>query len=321
MSNIKVSVVMGVRGGGSLLGETLDSVLRQVGVSWELVLVVDGSLDKAAELDLERRLREGKDNRIHVLRRPPEGLTRALIAGCEVAKGEYIARIDVGDRMADGRLSRQAEAFDRYPSCVLTACATQVCGPDWEPLWVTQVRPEGRGAVSMLSSREEACLGWDVPHHGATMFRRQAYRLAGGYRPDFYYGQDWDLWYRLAEHGDYCPIPDTLYTARLFPSGISMRKWRQQQKIAACSKGAFLARRQGADEGHFLEKARAIRPVGNEKVGLLQRLSSGGDGSYFIGEALRRHGYPQARRYLCESIGTSPLQVRGYVRLLQSFLK
>lgn len=320
MKRMRISVVMGVRGGEGILGDTLDSVLGQRGVELELVLVVDGALDPQAEVELAARAQSG-DDRLRVLHRPTEGLTKALIAGCAAAKGAYIARIDAGDRMAPDRLARQAAVLDQHPDCVLVACATEVCGPRWESLWINRGHPSHGMPTPMITPDSRQGLAGDIPHHGATLFRRSAYLAAGGYRADFYYGQDWDLWYRLAEKGTYCLLPEVLYSARLFPNAISMRKWRQQQRIAECSKGAFVARRQGRDEGPFLERARAIRPLARPgRWEALSRLWSGGDGAYFIGEALRRGGHPNAQRYLVKSIGCAPLQVRAYVRLVQTLL-
>ena len=48
------------------------------------------------------------------------------------------------------------------------------------------------------------------PHHGSVMFRRDAYERSGGYRAQFRYGQDWDLWYRLAALGKFQIVPEVL---------------------------------------------------------------------------------------------------------------
>lgn len=314
----KVSVVIGARGGGGQLAESLDSVLEQSGVTLELLVVVDGKLDAIDTAALEER--RSRDERVRVMRQPAEGLTRALIAGCAAAQGDYIARIDVGDRMHPERLARQSSVLDKYPRCVLVACAVSVHGPAWEPMWILQGAPASKEPVSLLGAEPELGLAGDIPHHGSTMFRRDAYLACGGYRAEFYYGQDWDLWYRLAERGTYCLLPEVIYSARLFPQGISMRKWRQQRRIADCSMAAFVARRRGRDERPFLERARAIRPPADRRGWSLGQLWRGGDGAYFIGEALRRTGHSHARRYLLDSIRHAPFQVRAYVRLAQVVL-
>ena len=317
---MQVSVVMGVRGGAGLLGDTLDSVLVQQGVDFELILVVDGDLIDEAEAELSDRLRLAPIA-LRVLRVAAGGLTRALIAGCDAAQGDFIARIDAGDRMMPGRLAQQAAVLERHPDCVLVACATEIHGPEWEPLWINRGHPPTGAPVIPIGPDSAQGLEVDIPHHGATMFRRATYLACGGYRPDFYYGQDWDLWYRLAERGQFCLLPTVLYQARLFPHALSMRKWHQQRRIAACSLGAFVARRRGLDEKPFLARARAIRPTANNAwIDPFIRLWSGGDGAYFIGEALRRTRHPHAPRYLLASIRSAPLQVRAYVRLMQAWL-
>ncbi len=313
----RVSVVLGVRGGGGLLAESLDSVFSQEGVALEVILVVDGALDERDAVDLDQRT-SVEPERLRVLRRPAEGLTRALIDGCLAARGDYFARIDVGDRMHPGRLTRQAAVLDAHPDCVLVACATEVCGPQWEPIRVIKGLPRSDAPVSLLGDDPEAGLAGDIPHHGSTMFRRAAYFACGGYRGDFYYGQDWDLWYRLAECGTYLSLPEVLYSVRLFPDSISMRKWRQQRLIAECSRGAFAARRRGGDEGPFLTRARAIRPGGRTQPAIVAASWwMGGDGSYHIGEALRRNRDARCERYLRAAIRCAPLNPRPYVRLVQ----
>ena len=62
----------------------------------------DGSTDSTPE-----RLGDlaASDSRVRVLRREASGLTDALIAGCEAARGTLIARQDCGDRSLPGRLA------------------------------------------------------------------------------------------------------------------------------------------------------------------------------------------------------------------------
>jgi hypothetical protein len=161
-------------------------------------------------------------------------------------------------------------------------------------------------------------LAGDIPHHGSVMFRKSAYEQAGGYRPDFYYGQDWDLWYRLAEIGNYQVVQETLYRARFFPGSISMTRKQYQDEIALCSKQAFVARRCSQDETPWLRRAWACRPQPSTDIGPSR--SGHEPGYYFIGEALRRRGDPRARHYLARAVRLAPGRPRAYVRWLQSWL-
>ena len=50
--------------------------------------------------------------------------------------------------------------------------------------------------------------------HPGIFIRMDAYRKSGGYNPKVFRGEDWDLWPRIAEHGDWAVIPEFLWTYR-----------------------------------------------------------------------------------------------------------
>ena len=123
---------MGVRNGGAALPPTLDSVLSQLGVALELIVVDDGSEDDTLNT-LDRYA--ARDPRVRILRRPHAGLTRALIAGCDAARGDLIARQDVGDVSLPGRLDAQVRLLRGAPGAVMVSCATRFLGPRGEVLY------------------------------------------------------------------------------------------------------------------------------------------------------------------------------------------
>jgi len=144
------------------------------------------------------------------------------------------------------------------------------------------------------------------------MFRKSSYEAAGGYRPAFYYGQDWDLWYRLAESGDFFVVPRVLYRARFFPDAISMQYDQRQRALAALSLEAHRLRKRGLPDAMVLQQAAALEPQAGAKKGNPAR------GYYFVGEALRRRGNPRCRAYLVNAIKASPLSLRSWWRLAQT---
>src|SRR5262245_47015027 len=130
-TNPEVSVVMSVHNGASHLVATLDSILSQEGVELEFIAVNDGSTDKSAQIldDYAQR-----DDRMRVVHQDNTGLTVALIRGCGIARGEFIARQDVGDVSLPGRLARQRAILDAEPAVVMVSCATRFVGPADEEL-------------------------------------------------------------------------------------------------------------------------------------------------------------------------------------------
>jgi len=307
---------MGTYNDASTLPATVDSVLCQDFPDFELIVVNDGSTDPSVEEILQEYAQQ--HSRVRLVVKRNEGLTRALIDGCAISRGEYIARIDAGDVMLPGRLAAQARVLDEHPECAFVSCWTEFCGPEWEAMWLTKGAPRSAEPVSVLPNDPRQGLLGDVPHHGSVMFRRLAYERAGGYRTEFYFGQDWDLWYRLAAIGSYHVLPEALYRVRIFPSSISMTRKPFQDESARCSLGAFIARRQNHDESAWLQRVQACRPVNHTLAnGMLN--TSREPGYYFIGEALRRRGDRRARRYLTQAMCQAPASPRAYVRWLQSW--
>ncbi len=313
-----ITVVMGIYNDAATLVQTLDSVLEQGLPDFEFIVVNDGSTDSRVQEILTDY--QKTDRRLKPVSKPNEGLTRALIDGCNLAQGHYIARIDAGDMMLPGRLHAQAKVLNDHPDCTFVSCWTEFCGPQWEPMWLAKGRPEMNEPGSILPDEPETGLSGDVPHHGSVMFRRSAYEKAGGYREAFYCGQDWDLWYRLAELGTYQVVQQPLYRARFFPDSISMMGKCFQDEAAHCSSGAFIARRRGQSENEWLQRAKACHPSTARRAEHAFRQSNHEPGFYFIGEALRRRGDPRSRRYLAEAMRQSPASARAYIRWLQSWL-
>jgi glycosyltransferase involved in cell wall biosynthesis len=89
-----VSVVMSVYNDATYLCGAVESILIQEGVSFEFIIIDDGSTDGSGQILDEYA---AKDSRIRVVRQQNRGLTRALIAGCAMARGKYIARQDSDD--------------------------------------------------------------------------------------------------------------------------------------------------------------------------------------------------------------------------------
>ena len=306
-----ISVVMGVYNGAETLEATLDSIVSQTERDFECIVVDDGSTDATPEI---LRAYAARDARIRVIRQENAGLTRALIAGCSAARGTYIARHDCGDFSDPRRLELQKRALDADPTVVFVSPATQYVGPELEPLFV--VRSTGRAFKPMLviDPADPGVLIDGPTHHGAAMFRRDAYERAGGYRTAFYYGQDFDLWYRLAEVGQFQTMPDVLYIARVTPDSLSGVARSRQHRLGELSRAALEARQRGESDAAIVAAAAQITRTPHGGA------SRRAEGLYFIGEALRRNGDRRARRYLRQSIAARPLFPRAWFRYVQSLV-
>jgi glycosyltransferase involved in cell wall biosynthesis len=304
------SFVLPVYNAADVIAETVESILGQTDRDFELIVVDDGSRDTTPRVLAAYAAR---DARIRVVTQANAGITCALIAGCALARGKYIARHDAGDWSDPERLAEQRALLDRDDEVAFVSCWTEFVGPQREQLFTSRGPAEVlRPAVIIDVTREHGIIGGPT-HHGSVVFRRDAYQRAGGYRREFYYGQDWDLWYRLAALGRFQIVPRVLYFARIDEKSISSASREAQRRLAKLSHAALLARSRGQSDAAIVAEASAVRPQ-------QRRWCAQGRGLYFIGEALRRNGDERARNYLARAVRSCPLHVKAWIRLAQTLL-
>ncbi len=205
MTDPAVSVVITCFNYAHWLPDSVDSVLEQSLTDFELLIVDDGSTDDS--LAVAGRLAAG-DDRITVLTQANAGQpaiprNRAI----ERARGRYIASLDADDRLGPTALERSAAALDGDPRAGLAYLQQQDFGASCDLHPLLDWRLERLKRTNFLPS--------------ATMFRRAAWQLAGGYNTNVRGYEDWDLWLGIAEAG-FCglPVPDALWFYRRHEGGV-----------------------------------------------------------------------------------------------------
>lgn len=304
MNTPEVSVVMGAYNGAEHLEQTLASILSQEGCDLEFIVVDDGSTD-----DTGRILDEwaARDERLRVVHQENTGLTRALIRGCALARGEFIARQDAGDVSLTGRLAAQCATLRNHPATVMVASGARFVGPAGEALYeIVRAADElGQGLSTLDVNKIQG-----PPHHGSTMFRKHAYSSAGGYRPAFVVAQDIDLWLRLAEAGKCWGLGEVHYEARLAANSISGRRREEQLRAGALAIECARLRRIGqSDQARIdMERPPAIRAGGRTTRHEKSRFY------YFVGACLRSSDPVSARRYFRWAVRENPLFLKALAR-------
>lgn len=314
----EVSVVMSVYNGASHLAETLDSVLGQQDCDFEFIVIDDGSTDAGVQILDDYAAR---DPRLRVVHQDNTGLTRALIRGCALARGEFIARQDAGDVSLPGRLYQQVQAFRTNKALVFVSCGTRYVEEGGAFLFEKCGTGIATTPLSIIDVDRTHGVIDGPTHHGSVMLLRSAYLVAGGYREAFHLGQDWDLWYRLGPLGLFQILPDRLYQARISPTDISAGNKAVQETFARLSLASLRARSEGRSDAPMLKQASLIAPGLASKQWMARRRKIG-QGCYFLAECLRRNGNSnKAQSYFLQSIRSNPLQLRAWIRLLQIGLR
>jgi glycosyltransferase involved in cell wall biosynthesis len=169
--------------------EMIASVQAQTFTDFELLILNDG--DPA---ESRRIARAFPDERIRIVDLPPTPLAAKRQQGLELANGRYLAVLDSDDLSEPERLTLQVAWLDEHPDCVVTGSAIRFIDERSQTLGYRRY-PTG-DADLRARLLEINCFA-----HSAVTFRRDAALAAGGYRPEFLWIEDYDLWLRLAKYG------------------------------------------------------------------------------------------------------------------------
>lgn len=113
-----ISIVVPVYQIDRYIGICIESLLNQTYRNIEIILVDDGSPDRAPEIcDLYAK----KDNRIRVIHKTNGGLVSARKAGLEAANGEYVGYVDGDDWVDQGFYEELVKTITEYDSDIVVA--------------------------------------------------------------------------------------------------------------------------------------------------------------------------------------------------------
>lgn len=217
MSNTPcISVIMAAYNAQAYLPAAVESVLGQTYPDFEFLIIDDGSRDRTNEI-LTSYL---GDERIRLITLDTnEGLIHALNLGLVNARGRYVARMDADDISMRHRFEQQVTWLDQHADVgVLGSAAVRIdgCGRILERMVSFAGNP---GTVAARLTRGVSALV-----HSTIMARRSILGALGGYRPQFPYAEDYDLWLRVLEVSKIALLPKPLVYYRSTVSGIRFTK-------------------------------------------------------------------------------------------------
>jgi len=222
MTTPAVTVLMPVYNAERFVAGTVDTILAQTFGDFEFLIINDGSTDRSLEI---LQSYANRDPRIRLVSRPNTGYVVALNEGLELARGEFIARIDADDLSDPRRLELQVARMRQEPQLVALGSNASAIDEDGLPL--------GDYSVPLTHEEIEAShlQGSSAIHHPAVMLRAEAVKRVGGYREHLMPCEDFDLWLRLGEVGRLANLPEKLLTKRLFAGSAVASNLENQEKL------------------------------------------------------------------------------------------
>lgn len=200
-------VVMPVWNAEATLQEALDSVFSQEGVTFQCLVVDDGSEDRSLEI-----LRRQRDERLIVHALEHVGLCAAMNHAIRFASAmgyQYIIRMDSDDISRPGRFKRLVCYMDADPGCAAVGSNCEY------------FTSNGRGGGTSTVSIRQRQISFEIRHglrgliQGACCFRVKALEEVDGYRLHFHAAEDTDLFLRLVDRFQLANVSEYLYGIRV----------------------------------------------------------------------------------------------------------
>lgn len=211
---------MPVYNGEHFLPEAIDSILGQTFRDIELLIIDDGSTDRSADI-----IQAYDDPRIRLVRNSINlGLVAALNKGLDLARGDYIARMDCDDIALPSRLEKQVRFMDGNPDVGLCGTFYQWFSGD---LSKTVRLPEDDQSIRLTLAFENS-----FGHNTVMLRRRHLSELGLKYDPAFKYAEDYEFWVRCSHYMKMANLPEVLVRYRFHPENTSSVYRGEQQQTA-----------------------------------------------------------------------------------------
>ena len=203
-----VSILMAVYNGEKYLREAIESMLNQTYMNFEFLIINDGSTDATEEIILSYN-----DDRIRYIKNNQNlKLIASLNKGLDLAKGEYIARMDADDISMPERLEKQVEFMERKPDHILVASCVSFI-PN-EEIFGTQSFSSDVIRFKLLSNN---CI-----YHTSVMMRKSM--LDGQYySKNYLHIEDYEFWTRLIGIGKFSILEEKLVKYRVHSESICQK--------------------------------------------------------------------------------------------------
>jgi glycosyltransferase involved in cell wall biosynthesis len=206
-----VSVIIPAFNAAAFLAETIESVLAQTYTHFELIVVNDGSTDDTLRI-AESYLH---DARMRCISIKNAGVSAARNAGFAKSSGSLVAFLDADDVWLPDNLRCKTELLAHYPQAVLAHAPVENINADSQR---TGVINAGKGGNVL-----HELLGWThtvVPGPSSILVRRTAIERINGFDEKLSTAADQDLFFRLAETGEFTMCSEVLSLYRLHPHNM-----------------------------------------------------------------------------------------------------
>lgn len=204
-----ISVIMPVYNSGKYLGEAINSILNQTYSHFEFIIIDDGSIDNSQEI-----IESFTDERIRYIKNTSnKGIVYSLNKAIELSTGDYIARMDSDDISMPERFECQINEFRKNSKLVL-------CGTWYKSIYKNRFLSYNKVPVTSDQIKAQLLFS-NAVCHPSVMIKKSVFKDDLKYLKEDFNCEDFGLWSRMVELGEFYNIPKYLLKYRIHDTNIS----------------------------------------------------------------------------------------------------
>lgn len=183
------SIIIPLYNKENFIEDTLNSVLNQSFIDFEMIVINDGSTDKS-----EEKVLKFKDPRIQYFYKENNGVSSARNYGIEKATSNYIAFIDADDYWHPNFLQEIFKNIEHFPELKVFSTAIEI---EISKKTFPSTYSIAKTGDFQIVNYFEASSKQSVISSSSAVFHKSVFEKAGNFDTNLKNGEDTDLWIRI----------------------------------------------------------------------------------------------------------------------------
>ncbi|MBN8569573.1 MAG: glycosyltransferase [Ignavibacteria bacterium] len=209
--NEYISVVMSVYNEEKYISAAIKSILNQTYPYFEFIIINDGSTDNSESI-----IKSFKDERIVYKKIEKVNFSKALNEGLNIAKYNYVARMDADDISLPDRFEKQIKFMVENPD-VQVLSSGYALFKNKIISHIHKLPQNDRDIKEQLNYSGSVC-------HAGSIYSKNYILQFGGYNESLDMLEDMDLWLRIRKETKFHNLDEVLYLIRIKENSMTSKE-------------------------------------------------------------------------------------------------
>ena len=212
---MKISAIIPAYNSQDYILDAIKSIQNQTHPVDEIIVIDDGSQD-----DTQQTVGNLTAD-IRYIKQENQGPSAARNTGIKIARGDWIAFLDADDQWTKNKIEKQLKVLSRSPDLHLIAGDMQEIGINNESITKSVLAKhkllkkfQDNNSLAIKNALAEIVQKNFIPT-GTVLVKRCSLIEAGMFNSSIHFGEDLELWAKIAAHHPITCIPDILMLRRL----------------------------------------------------------------------------------------------------------